>query len=332
VNGADELAEGEERPTADAPLPRRVRLRRTIDTTVDRATTTAETARSRWTAVDVAFTVRDRDQRVVGSVLAGAIAFRLFVYLLPLFLAVVTLLGLLVSLDDAAPEEAGDGLGMSHYLVDSVATAARETNRSLWILVPVAGWAIYSAGVGAVKVLRAIHALAWGRPVERLSRSGVAAVGAFGCAVAVLAVVAATQALRERSAGLGVGFSLGEVALLVALWWVVSHALPRDPDAGWWALLPGAVLVGVGAWGLHLLSVYFLARRVASASELYGSLGVAAALLAWLYLLGRLMVASAMLNATLWERRPGPEPEPKPQSPPEPQPPSQPQRAEGTEP
>jgi uncharacterized BrkB/YihY/UPF0761 family membrane protein len=317
VNGADELAEGEERAAvddgagaehadadADAPLARRARLRRSIDTTVDRATTTAETARGRWTAVDVAFTVRDRDQRVVGSVLAGAIAFRLFVYLLPLFLAVVTLLGLLVSLDDTAPEEAGDGLGMSHYLVESVGTAARESHRSLWVLVPLALWAIYSAGVGAVKVLRAIHALAWGRPVERLPRSALAAVGAFGCAVAVLAVVAATQALRERSAGLGVGFSLAEVVLLVGLWWVVSHALPRDPAAGWWALLPGAVLVGVGAWGLHLLSVYVLARRVASASELYGSLGVAAALLAWLYLLGRLMVASAMLNATLWERRP----------------------------
>jgi uncharacterized BrkB/YihY/UPF0761 family membrane protein len=50
------------------------------------------------------------------------------------------------------------------------------------------------------------------------------------------------------------------------------------------------------------VSVYILARRVASASELYGSLGVAAALLLWLYLLGRLVVAAAMLNATLWDR------------------------------
>jgi membrane protein len=59
--------------------------------------------------------------------------------------------------------------------------------------------------------------------------------------------------------------------------------------------------------------VYYLARRVASASELYGSLGVAAAILVWLYLIGRLVVAAAMLNATrppcsrcrLWERRSG---------------------------
>ena len=63
------------------------------------------------------------------------------------------------------------------------------------------------------------------------------------------------------------------------------------------------MVVGFGVWGLHVASIYLLARRVASASALYGSLGVAAAILAWLYLLGRLLVAAAMLNATLWERR-----------------------------
>jgi uncharacterized BrkB/YihY/UPF0761 family membrane protein len=95
------------------------------------------------------------------------------------------------------------------------------------------------------------------------------------------------------------------VALLVGLWWVASRLLPHDQAAGWRALLPGAVVVGVGVWALHVASIYLLARRVASASALYGSLGVAAAIMAWLYLLGRLLVASAMLNATLWERRAG---------------------------
>ncbi|HKY66943.1 MAG TPA: hypothetical protein VJM49_11255 [Acidimicrobiales bacterium] len=34
---------------------------------------------------DLVWTAGERDRRVVGSVLAGAVAFRLFVYLLPLF-------------------------------------------------------------------------------------------------------------------------------------------------------------------------------------------------------------------------------------------------------
>jgi uncharacterized BrkB/YihY/UPF0761 family membrane protein len=35
----------------------------------------------------------------------------------------------------------------------------------------------------------------------------------------------------------------------------------------------------------------------------YGTLGVASALLVGLFLISRLMVASAVVNATLWERR-----------------------------
>src|SRR5205085_1166203 len=68
------------------------------------------------------------------------------------------------------------------------------------------------------------------------------------------------------------------------------------------ALLPGGVLVGVGAQVLHMVSVYYLGSKITSASEMYGSLGAAAAIIAWLYLIGRLFVASAMLDATMWER------------------------------
>jgi uncharacterized BrkB/YihY/UPF0761 family membrane protein len=87
------------------------------------------------------------------------------------------------------------------------------------------------------------------------------------------------------------------------LWLAVSLLLPRDRRAPWTALIPGALLVGITVCAAHLASVYLLAHRVQRASELYGSLGIAAALLAWLYLVGRLMVGSAMLNATLWDRR-----------------------------
>jgi hypothetical protein len=46
-----------------------------------------------------------------------------------------------------------------------------------------------------------------------------------------------------------------------------------------------------------------LAGALAAMSATYGPLGVAIVLLLWLYLSGRVMVASAMLNATLWDRR-----------------------------
>lgn len=274
----------------------------------ERGQARATAARSRWSAVDAAFATWDRDRRVVGSVLAGAIAFRLFVYLLPLMLAVVTVLGIAVGIEDGTPDEIGERLGLSRYVVDSVATASRDSHRSLWILVPITLWAVYSGGVGAARVLHAVHALAWDQPVRRLGHSWLAALAAFGTALVATVAVAGLQAMREASEGLGVGFVVVEVGILVGVALLLARALPHDPAAGWVDLLPGSVLVGVGFWALHVVSAYVLAYRIASASDLYGSLGVAAALLAWLFVLGRLLVGSAILNSTLWERHHPPRP------------------------
>lgn len=271
--------------------------------TAERVQAEARAARRRWDAVDVAWAAFERDRRAVGSVLAGAVAFRVFIYLLPLFLSLVVLIGVVAGLDDDGPHEIGEELGMSAYVVDSVETAAEQSSRSLWVLVPLALWAVYSAGVGAAKVLRAVHALAWDQPLQR-PRSGLATAAAtFGVALGTLALIGLTQWARAHTPGLGLGAVLAGVVPFVAVWWVASRLLPHDPAAPWTALVPGALLVGVSAWLAHLASALYLAHRVESASQLYGSLGVAAALLAWLYLMGRLMVASAMLNATLWERR-----------------------------
>ena len=278
-------------------------MRDWLDRTARRAMDRLHTARGRWTAVDVAWTAQERDHHAVGSVLAGAVAFRVFVYLLPLFLALLMLVGVVAGVDDDGPQRVGEELGMSAYVVDSVETAAEQSKRSLWILVPLTLWAVYTAGLGVAKVLRAVHAVACDQPVERPASNLATVAATFALALAALAAVGLTQWVRAQSSGVGLGAVLAGAAPFVGLWWLASRLLPHDRAAPALALLPGALLVGTGVWLAHLFSVLYLAHRVEKASELYGSLGVAAAILAWLYLVGRLMVASAMLNATLWERR-----------------------------
>ncbi len=85
-----------------------------------------------------------------------------------------------------------------------------------------------------------------------------------------------------------------------AVW--AMRLLPHG-DAPWTALIPGAVLVGVGLQALHLFTVLYLVPRLGRSSELYGSLGAATVILLWLYIIARLFTLSAFLNATLWERR-----------------------------
>ena len=97
--------------------------------------------------------------------------------------------------------------------------------------------------------------------------------------------------------------TIASLLLPVAVWLYASMWLPHD-DAPWWALLPGSVLVGIGAGVLQLVTVYWIARQVSSKSDTYGAIGTALALLLWAYLLGRIFVAAAALNAALWRRRP----------------------------
>jgi membrane protein len=49
--------------------------------------------------------------------------------------------------------------------------------------------------------------------------------------------------------------------------------------------------------------VLYLPSRIARASQLYGTLGIAAALLVWLALIARLVVLGQVLNAVLAEPR-----------------------------
>jgi uncharacterized BrkB/YihY/UPF0761 family membrane protein len=62
------------------------------------------------------------------------------------------------------------------------------------------------------------------------------------------------------------------------------------------------VLVAVGLEVIHLVTVLYLAHKAGELSAAYGALGTALVVLLWLYLLSRLIVAAAFLNATIWER------------------------------
>ena len=89
------------------------------------------------------------------------------------------------------------------------------------------------------------------------------------------------------------------------LWLAVSSELPHPEGLSWRAFIPGAALVAAGMEAIHLATVLYFSHKAEQASASYGALGAALVLLLWLYLLGRLIVAAAFLNAAVWESRSG---------------------------
>ena len=74
----------------------------------------------------------------------------------------------------------------------------------------------------------------------------------------------------------------------------------------WRASLPGAVLATL-LWFLATLLFGFYVTRFANYNRVYGSLGAAIALLAWLYLIALCVLIGAEFNAQIARRNGGPE-------------------------
>jgi uncharacterized BrkB/YihY/UPF0761 family membrane protein len=108
--------------------------------------------------------------------------------------------------------------------------------------------------------------------------------------------------IRRSDQHVGVATLLVYLGFVGGAWLIVSTQLPHR-DVRWPALIPGAALFGAGLLCVNVFNVYVTTRLVEGRADTYGALGVATALLFSLVLVGRLMVASAVLNATLYERR-----------------------------
>jgi uncharacterized BrkB/YihY/UPF0761 family membrane protein len=261
-----------------------------------------EAARAQHMSVDIGFGLVERDSSIGGGLLAGALAYRLFVLLLPTTLLFVSGLGVYSDAANKSPSAAAKEAGLHGLVASQVASTA--SGGASWIVFVVMLPAVAYALVKLYRAVAIVHAIAWhgsGRGV-RLTTKGVGVLGA-----AILLDVAAAGAVGWIRAHDQLG-ALSALLVYVALagggWLLVSLHLPRR-DSRWPALLPGSILVGVGLLFLNVFNVYVTTRMVENRADTYGALGIAAALLFSLVLVGRLIVVAAELNASLEERRRG---------------------------
>ena len=296
---AAQLAELANRPPGDTRLER---ARARAIELAHRATTWGPLEPS----AEIGWRTLRRDASIGGSVLGAALAYRIFVWLLPFVLVIVLALALVVDQTDRNIGEAVRDLGLTGFVARSVADAAEGTH----------GWAV-AAGLAAalvvlayqslalLRAIRAVTALAWGLPVARVPDPTRSALLFLGWLVAFIAVAGSAAPVRRalvfpldllvNAAVYGAG--------LVALWLVVSWFLLPHAAAHWPELLPGALAVGGSVAAISLFNTLVLFPWLTEREETYGVLGVAAGLLFGFFLIGRTVELSAALNATLAEER-----------------------------
>ena len=243
--------------------------------------------------IQIAKAAYEHDRDVGGGLLAGAIAFRLFVWAVALAVVVVGGLGLGQTQGDSV-----DGVGATAIVFDTIDDVAESAAHTRWFFLLFGGWLLFSATRSAVRALWTSSSIVWRLPISR--PPAVPAMLAFNVVlVALFAVNGISGALRDLTPGPGIAIRVLAAAaqlgiLLVGLTW-----LPKAP-VSLRHVVPGAVVVAVGGQIMNLVATVYLPSRVESASATSGALGLAVVLLAWVYLYARLLVLGSVLNSTLW--------------------------------
>jgi uncharacterized BrkB/YihY/UPF0761 family membrane protein len=249
--------------------------------------------------IDVAQRIYRRDRESAGTVVGSAVAFRLFLFFVPLLLFLVGLVGIIATWVDA--EEVHEQTGITGGLADQIDAALSQPDSSRWIATILGLFGMASAGRALSKVLVSASCLAWRLPVR--ARASLRIVGGIVGLVAGIGLVAVIVNRIRADLGLaatGLSF-LAAVVVYGLAWLALSMILPRatnDPGA----LLPGAVLVGLTIAGMQAVSQLYLPNRMGQASELYGAIGTTIVTLGWFFILGRAMVLAMALNAVIHER------------------------------
>jgi membrane protein len=249
--------------------------------------------------------VQRRYGDVGGNQLAAAFTLQAFLSIFPLVLVAIAALGFVAA--GSHTDVAGrlvDQLGLkgesAKMLTDAVAAA--ERSRKAASVVGFLG--LLWSGLGLVGALQFAFNGVWQVNERGLKDKVLGLFWLGGAAVLFVGGAAATTALRWLPGFLAPVGVLVTFAVSLGLWLWTLRVLPNT-KLPWRRLLPGALLGAIGLEILKAVGAYYVPKAVASSSQLYGSLGIVFAVLAWLLLFGRLVVYSAVLNVVRYEEHCG---------------------------
>lgn len=249
---------------------------------------------------EIAWLLARRDAAIGGSVLAAALAYRIFIWLLPLALVLVLGLGWVADSSSVLSDS-----GLSSYIASSVASATENVSGWARLAGLVAGGFVllYETFV-LLRAMRVVTAVAWGIPLRRPESPARDTLVFMAGVIGFTAAASWGSAIRRQLdfptdvVAWAVSWALLSAIFLAFAWWLLPHAASR-----WTEVVPGAALVGVAVILLGLFNWLILYPWLSQKEETYGVLGVAAGLLFGFFLIGRTIELSASLNAVLAERR-----------------------------
>jgi uncharacterized BrkB/YihY/UPF0761 family membrane protein len=292
---------GPDGPGDEASIRERAeQLRTRADETLRTVEQRAEAMRRKHASVRIAFRAYERDRRSAGSLLAGGLAYRLFIWLVPAAFVLVSTVGLIADLSPSDPEDVAKTLGLAAVLAATVARAAEDAGGASIALLLVGVWALVWSGRSVVKAARLLAGVAWQIEPGRLTHSLRASAAFSGIMLGILALPLLLQPLYGGAFVLDlIVWVATPIAVTPLFVWVFTW-LPHPDGLRWIAFVPGAALLAIGLQLMRIVTSVYLVARLERVTDLYGAIGLATVFMVWLFLSGRLVVAAMALNAERW--------------------------------
>jgi membrane protein len=246
--------------------------------------------------------VMQSERELGGGLIAGGVAFRVFLWLVPFGLVVAAALSFWSEHDPDGLESAARRFGVGAAAAQAASEALQHGDRSALLALLFGLTFLAWSSLGALRALVLSYALAWQLKPPRIRRP-LRAIALFnGLFLLAILSSAGVAWLREQMGttailSTAVTLTLTTAIALCAMWLLPHRAThPRE-------LLPGAALVAVGDQLIHIAVLFYFAPKLGDSEETYGAFGTAATMLVWIYILSRLVTGAAFLNATLWTQR-----------------------------
>ena len=231
--------------------------------------------------------------RIDGYDRALALATQAFVAIVPMFIVLVA------SLPAQSWEAFAEWLAHEGILGSNAYSAVRPLTRpDQWSSGVVVGVVLLIVSVvGFARTLQRLYHAAWDLPSPGWRGLVPGLAGATGVVAGAVVLLISAPLLRAiGSAVLLTG--LVQAVGAAALWWAVLRLLLAG-RVTWRALLPGAVITGVGQSFVMLVSGLVVPAFIERESARYGLIGIAFVLVSWLVVLGILLVVAAVISAEL---------------------------------
>jgi YihY family inner membrane protein len=237
--------------------------------------------------------------------LAALVAYYAFFSLFPLLLVLVTVTGFVLS---GNPELQGklvdSALQQFPVVGDELRTSIGAFNGSgIALAVGIVG-ALWG-GLGAIDALQNAMNSVWNVPIRKRPNMlqsrlrGVAMLVVLGAAIAATTALGSVAGAADQWGVAGKALTLVVTAALNTALFVMAFKVLTDVAVDWKAMVPGAVVGGVGFTLLQFAGGLYVNHVLNGASRMYGTFAVVLGLLSWLYLNAQVAVFAAEVNVVL---------------------------------